>query len=287
MGGPAVHTRAAVHTRPAVHRGRRGPPVAAGPRPSVTRVRVVGWVPEHDPARARAARRAARAVRWRRLARRHRRLAAAVLLAVAAGLAVDAVAPPAPVTTAVLAAAADLPAGRALRASDLVEVGVPPDLVPAAAVPASGRGALLGRVLAVPLGRGELVSTTRTLGAGLLASAPPGTLAVPVAVGTALPPGAVRAGDLVAVLAGAAPDPYAEGTDARTDGGRLLVRRATVLLAPETSSAESGLLTGTGSGSQPVALLALTTAQAEAVAGAAGTRPLTLALLPPDGRVAN
>lgn len=257
-------------------------------------MQVIGWVPVEDPVRQRAVRRDARALRWRRLVRRHRRLAAALLLAVAAGLTVDALRPPEAVTTPVLAAAEDLPAGHRLQSSDVFALRLPPGAVPASAVAPARWDELAGEVLAAPVGQGELVTATRTVGAGLLDSAPPGTLAVPVALDTPMPDGAVRAGDVVAVLAGGLADPYATGLDdglglggeAGRDGGRdgaageVLVTAATVLVAP---SSGDGLLTSDGSGSD-VALLALSTEEAETVAGAAGTRALTLALRPPGAR---
>ena len=108
------------------------------------------------------------------------------------------------------------------------------------------------------------------------------TLAVPVAVSAALPEGSLTAGDAVAVLAGGAADPYAGlgGSTAET-GGELLVAAATVLVAPVADDEDLGLLGDPGAGG--TALLALTTAQAEAVVGAASTRPVTLALLPRGG----
>ncbi len=242
-------------------------------------MQVIGWVPVDDPVRARAAAREQRALRWRRRSRRLRRPAAALALAAAAALVVLVLRPPPPATTSVLAAATTLPAGHRLDHGDLVPVDLPRGAVPAVAVPAGGEPALVGRTLASPVAAGELVTSTRTAGSGLLDDAPPGTLAVPVAVSTALPEGSLTAGDAFAVLAGGGADPYAE-LDGSTGGpgGDLLVASAAVLVAPVADDQGSGLLGDPAAGG--VALLALTTAQAEAVVGAAGTRPLTLALLP-------
>lgn len=256
-------------------------------------MQVIGWVPVEDPARERTRRREARARWWRRHAVRHRRLAAAVLLAVAAALAVQALRPAPTATTPVLVAAAALPAGHRLSAGDLTTAPMPPDVVPEAALGPGDLAVVTGEVLASPVGAGELVTASRTVGAGLLASAPPGTLAVPVALGTPMPDGAVRAGDRVAVLAGGAADPYAQGDElggaaagGATGGGQVLVAAATVLVAPQRSAQDDGLLPATGTGAG-VALLALTTREAEAVAGAASTRALTLAVLPPGAAGAN
>ncbi len=253
-------------------------------------MRIVGWSPVEDPARERTRRREARARWWRRTALRHRRLAAALLLAVATALVVSALRPVPPTTARVLVAAADLPAGHRLGAGDLTELQVPPGVVPATALGPADIARVTGEVLAAPVGVGELVTTSRTVGAGLLTSAPPGTLAVPVGLGTPMPDGVLRAGDRVAVLAGGPADPYAQGLDGEPAGGgrgrgEVLVTAATVLLAPQRSAQDGGVLPAAGTGTA-VALLALTTAEAEAVAGAGG-RALTLAVLPPGGAGAN
>lgn len=246
-------------------------------------MRLVGWSP--PPAqdvdretRARAAR-----VRRRAVAARWRRPLAALLVAAAVVAALAALRPPGAATVAVLVAADDLSAGATVRAGDLRSSSVPPAAVPPSAVQAGRPDRVVGGVLAGAVGRGEMVTTARLLGPGLLTGAPPGTLAVPVEVSTTLPAGALRAGDAVAVIVGARDEGSAPGAaqDAGATGpsGRLLVDRCVVLMPPQAASAGSGLLSG-GGGGAPVAVLALSAAQAQAVADAGADGPLLLGVLP-------
>ena len=226
------------------------------------------------PALARA-RPSARSRVLRRL-RRRRRLVAAVLLALATASAVHAVRPPAAPTTAVLTAGRDLPGGHRLAAADVAVQRLPEAAVPDGVLAASSP--VDGRALAGPVRRGEVLTDARLSGTGLLVGAGPGLMAVPVAVDGALPPGLVAAGDAVAVLAGASASGL-DGLDADAPAGRLLVRRAQVLVAPQ-ADAGAGLLGGSGVGERPVVVLALDGDQAARVTGASGDRPLSLALLP-------
>lgn len=189
--------------------------------------------------------------------------------------------PPGAAAVEVLVAADDLPAGATVRAGDLRTASLPPAAVPPSAVPVARRDGVVGGVLAGAVGRGELVTAARLLGPGLLTGAPPGTLAVPVEVSTTLPAGALRAGDAVAVIVGVRDDPAARaapGADAARPSGRLLVDRCVVLMPPQTATTGSGLLSGAGGGA-PVAVLALSAAQAQAVADAGSDGPLLLGVL--------
>ena len=227
-------------------------------------MRLVGWSPpdgadQGASARAARVRRRARAARWRRPL-------AALLTAVAVLTALAALRPPGAAGVDVLVAAADLPAGATVSEADLRPVRLPPSALPPSAVGADRSDRVVGGLLAAPVGRGELVTTARLLGPGLLTGAPPGTLAVPVEVSSALPDGAVRAGDAVAVIVGARDDPRSvPGPDSTEVPGtqapgtrppeaaaaqRLLVARCVVLVPPRAGAPGSGLLGGGSGGSR-------------------------------------
>lgn len=109
---------------------------------------------------------------------RNRRLAIALLLCLAAGIAVHQLTPPPADTATALAAARDLPAGTALAAADLMPVKIPPQLVnPGSIIDA---GLATGKQLAGPLRKGQLLTDSQLLGPGLLTGTPPGSAAVPL-----------------------------------------------------------------------------------------------------------
>ncbi|WP_427129902.1 RcpC/CpaB family pilus assembly protein [Pseudarthrobacter sp. S9] len=109
---------------------------------------------------------------------RNRRLAVALLLSVAAGLAVQQLTQAPADTVDAFAAAADLPAGRTLEPGDVARVSVPPGLVPGGSF--SSESGLRGKQLAVALRKGQLLTDSQLLGPGLLAGSPPGSAAVPL-----------------------------------------------------------------------------------------------------------
>ncbi|MHA7263919.1 RcpC/CpaB family pilus assembly protein [Arthrobacter sp. TMN-37] len=116
--------------------------------------------------------------RLRRTILRHRRLIAAALLCAAAGTCVEAFLPRGEPLTPVVAAASDLAIGTVLSAGDLDLAALPRAAVPPGA---SGRPAeLVGRQLAAPLRRGDILTDTRLVGPGLLTGTAPGTVAVPL-----------------------------------------------------------------------------------------------------------
>ena len=99
----------------------------------------------------------------------------------------------------VVIAARDLPAGRELQPADLLEQRRPRAYAPSGSASAA---ALVGGRLSGPVAAGEVLTTTRVAGAGLLAGRPDDEVAVHVPLAD---PGAlamVRAGDRVDVLAG-------------------------------------------------------------------------------------
>ena len=113
------------------------------------------------------------------LGRRRRSLAAALLCG-AIAVAVYQLTPASTLQTPVVVAAADLPAGMALSASNLRVASLPAQALPDGAVRATD--AVEGKRLSAPLRRGEILTDASTVGPGLLAGTPPGTAAVPVRV---------------------------------------------------------------------------------------------------------
>ena len=134
----------------------------------------------------------------RALAARRRPVAALLAgLAVLCGL--SALRPPGPPTVPVLAAARDLEAGAALTLDDLRPVALPADAVPAGALEPGA--AVLGRLVAGPVRRGEPLTDVRLVGPSLLAALAPGSVAVPVRFADGGAVALLRAGDRIDVLA--------------------------------------------------------------------------------------
>ncbi len=199
------------------------------------------------------ARRRLRAVRHQ--LRRRRRLIAAALTAVAALGALRTLAPPPAETVAVLVAARDLPSGSLLADDDLVPRDWPADLLPrrAAAAPT-------GRVLAAPIGRGEVVTDARLVGPGL-ALAQPGETIVPVRLPDAGMGALLRAGDEVDLLA----------TDPGTGEASVVARDVTVLATPK------GVPDGPAGGSGgALVVVGASAEEAVTIAGASLTQYLTV-----------
>jgi len=194
----------------------------------------------------------------------HRRLVTAMLVGIAVVAALVSVSPRAPKTRAVWAAARDLAGGVPLRAGDLIVHRLPLDAVPAGALEPGA--AVLGRLLAAPVRRGEPLTDVRLLGPSLLAALDrPGLVAVPVRVADGAAAAAVtRPGDVVDVLAtgdltGAGP----------TAPPQVVAAAVTVLAVPphDGSGDDAGLV-----------VVAVTPAQAAALATAADARRLSLVL---------
>jgi len=164
--------------------------------------------------------------RWR-VVRRHvllrRRLLAALLTGVAALAAVRAASPPAPPTVAVTVAARDLPAGAVLGARDVRTERFPPE-----AAPEGLAAAVVGRVLAAPVSRGEPVTAVRLVGPAL-ARAQPDQAVLPVRLSDAGVASLLRPGDEVDLMA----------TDPATGATRVLADGVTVLAVPDETEASS------------------------------------------------
>lgn len=182
----------------------------------------------------------------RRVLRRRRPLA---VLLVGAGVAASlhVLAPPPPASTTVRVAARDLPAGQVLGAGDLVDVALPPDVVPEGVVDAPE-----GRLLAAPLRAGEPVTDVRLVGPDLTSSLPSDRVAVPVRLSDAGQAALLTVGDRVDLVA----------TDPQRGTTRPLVEEALVLALPDPGEAEDGALPGR------LVVVALPAAQAPKVTAA-------------------
>ena len=129
---------------------------------------------------------------------RNRRLIAALLLCIPAGVTVQQIAPAPADTVLAFAAAADLPAGKTLEPGDVSAISVPPGLVPSGS--AGSEAAFEGKQLATPLRRGQLLTDAQVLGPGLLAGSPAGTAAVPLRMADPASIQLVSPGQLVNVV---------------------------------------------------------------------------------------
>ncbi len=171
-------------------------------------------------------RRRLRAVRHQLL--RRRRLIAASLAAAATLGALHTLAPPPDDTVDVLVAARDLAAGTRLGDGDLALRAYPRELAPAGAATAA-----LGRVLAGPIGRGEVLTNHRVVGPAL-ALAQPGETVLPVRLPDAAMAALLRPGDAIDLVA----------TDPGTGATTLVASDVTVLATP--TGVSGGLADGSG-----------------------------------------
>ena len=200
------------------------------------------------------ARRRIRAVRHQ--LRRRRRLIAAALAAGAVLAGLRAIAPPPPDTVVVLVAARDLPSGTLLDDRDLVARDFPAVLAPPDAA-----GAAAGRVLAAPVGRGEVLTDVRLVGPAL-ADAVPGETVLPVRLPDAGMATLLRAGDEVDLVA----------TDPGTGETSVVARDVTVLATP--TGVPDGPAGGAGGA---LVVVSASATEAIAIAGAALGQFLTVA----------
>lgn len=163
----------------------------------------------------------------------------------------------------------DLPVGRVVAARDLTTRAVHRSQLPAGVV--TDRGAVVGRVAAVPLLEGEYVVRRAVAPAhrtGMDGVVPTGMRAMRVVVTDALAP---RVGAAVDVLA--TYDPSSAGSD----GGTIVVAAGVTVLGTDRHDGSGG----GRSGSAGVTLL-VDPDQASALADAQANGVLTLALVPPE-----
>lgn len=201
---------------------------------------------------------------------RHRRGVVALLLSVAAGAAVLALAPPAPPTVSVLVAAHDLAAGVMLAPADVRVSALSEHMVPSGALVAPGD--TVGRVLAAPVRAGEPLTDVRLVGPALLRSLPDGQVGAPLQLADADVAALLRPGDLVDVVA-APPHDVAGGSTAP----RVVAERVRVLAVSTPRSA--GAL-GVAADSVPLVLVAAPPATAVDLAAASVTQGLAVVLRP-------
>ncbi|MEU7894161.1 SAF domain-containing protein [Nonomuraea sp. NPDC049152] len=182
---------------------------------------------------------------WTRAFGRRRRLIAAALAALCLACALTVLRPGPGPTTEVLIAAKDLKPGL-LHDGDLRPARLPAGAVPDGAL---STGAI-GRTLAAPMRRGEPLTDVRLLDPALLATLPPGTVAMPVRIADADAVRLLSPGDVIGVLAawdsGQPAQTVAERVPVitiptgETDGGALIVLAATPDQARMLAAAQAG-----------------------------------------------
>ncbi|MHA7241198.1 Flp pilus assembly protein CpaB [Arthrobacter sp. TMS1-12-1] len=205
--------------------------------------------------------------RLHRVAHRHRRLLACLLLCAAAGVAVEAVVGDDYPTTAVVSAARDLAVGTVLTDADVEVVAVPDQAVVTGAFHRPDE--VVGRQLAAPLREGFPLSTTAFVGAGLLTGMAPGTVAVPLRPADPATVQLLTPGQRVDVILSTG-----NGYDVAADS-TVLARAAPVLwTAPD---AGSGSWPGAGDDGGLV-VVAAGPEDAEALAGASSSGDVHLVL---------
>lgn len=218
--------------------------------------------------------------RWRLLAWRVRLPVAATFLGVAAALVVGQLRPEPAATVPVVVAARAIPSGGALTAVDLLVVAMPPALVPRGAHPdpvdVVGQQLLVGAPQGLPIVDGLLA------GDRLAAAGPAGSVVAPIRLADPAVADLLRPGDRIDLLAAAG---SADGEPAV----RRLAERAIVLVNPgsaaptsaDDDAAVGGLLGGgtldggATAASRDLTLVAVTPAEAAALAGAASWASLS------------
>ena len=247
---PATGIFPARATRPAVRQGRRNP--LPGP----------------------AVRQRPRGQRFARWLNRNRRLAVALLLCAAAGIAVHQLTPAPALTVSVLAAARDLPAGANLSGSDLKPVSVPPALVPDGTF--ADHSGVSGKQLAAPLRKGQLLTDAQLVGPGLLTGAPPGSAAVPLRMADPSSIQLVSPGQLVNVVLTSG-NGYEQAS-----ASKVLARSVPVLwTSGQESQGSQWLAAGDSDG---LLVVAATPDQAGALAGASTQGKLFFVLVGSNAR---
>ncbi|MFE4544497.1 Flp pilus assembly protein CpaB [Arthrobacter sp. NPDC056727] len=247
---PATGIFPARASRPAVRPGRRNalPGSAARQRPRGRRL--AGWL------------------------NRNRRLAVALLLCAAAGIAVHQLTPAPAQTVSVLAAARDLPAGANLAGSDLLAVSVPPAMVPDGAF--ADTSGINGKQLAAPLRKGQLLTDAQLVGPGLLTGAPPGSAAVPLRMADPSSIQLVAPGQLVNVV-------LTSGNGYEQASASKVLARSVPVLWTSGQESQTGQWLAAGD-SDGLLVVAATPDQAGALAGASTQGKLFFVLVGPHAR---
>ena len=194
--------------------------------------------------------------------RRHRAALAGLLTAGAVVTALPVLAPSAPPSVRVLAAARDLAPGRPLTAQDLTIVSLPQALAPDGAL--QDLAGALGRAVTGTVRRGEPLTDVRLLGAGLLQGH--GLVAAPVRLADTATVALLHAGDRVDVLAAAT------SSDNRATSAVTVAANVQVLAVPGGADTD---------GQGGLVVLAATRATAARLAAAAVGSRLSVTVLPP------
>jgi Flp pilus assembly protein CpaB len=202
---------------------------------------------------------------------RNRRLAVALLLCGAAGIAVHQLTPAPAHTVSALAAARDLPAGTTLGSTDLAAVNVLPSML-AAGTFTEAIG-LNGKQLAGPLRKGQLLTDAQLVGPGLLTGAPPGSGAVPLRMADPSSIRLVSPGQLVNVV-------LTSGSGYEQKAASKVLATAVPVLWTSAQEGQSGQWLSSGD-SDGLMVVAATPAQASALAGASMQGKLFFVLVGP------
>ena len=185
---------------------------------------------------------------WRGMCRR---VAAALLVGVAAWLAYSSLVPDTPAADA-LVAASDLPAGHRLTAADVTVRRTDPGLLPKTAV--TEAATVVGQRLGSSLGAGEVVTTGRLRPAESLRNLPTDQRALHVPLTDPGTLGLVRGGDRVDVV---------DSTSGRVVGPDVLV------LSVDAPAEAGGGLAAQGASTAGGVVLAVTTAELAPIVSAA------------------
>jgi pilus assembly protein CpaB len=205
---------------------------------------------------------------------RNRRLAVALLLCAAAGIAVHQLTPAPARTVSIMAAARDLPAGANLSGSDVRTVSVPPAVVPDGTF--SDSAGINGKQLAAPLRKGQLVTDTQLVGPGLLTGAPPGSAAVPLRMADPSSIQLVSPGQLVNVV-------LTSGNGYEQASASKVLARSVPVLWTSGQENQNGQWLAAGD-SEGLLVVAATPDQAGALAGASTQGKLFFVLVRPGQR---
>jgi Flp pilus assembly protein CpaB len=216
---------------------------------------------------------------WRNIdyrVRRHRRLVASALLGFAVLAVLHTVAPPPPKTVEVVTAARDLDAGTIVARADVQLTRVSPGNVPRGAIRRADP--LVGTTIAAPQRAGTTLTDLSIVQPGLLAGYGHDLVAAPVRIADSTAVGLLRVGERVAIFAASA---------RASAEARVVVDDAPVIALPSDGGSSDGgssdrgesRISSTSGGA--VVVLAVSTSDAAALAGAAAIAPLSLALRGP------
>jgi len=217
---------------------------------------------------------------WREIrivVRRYRRLVRAGLIVVAVAIIVARLSPTPASTTAIVAAARDLPAGAVLTAADLRTIALPPATVPAGAT--TDLAAVVGGQLSGPLRRGEPLTDVR-LTDGVLSRPAPGVVSAPVRLADSQAAQLLQPGQRIDVLAAstavADAGSVGSGSGSTVAAAAVVAADVMVIAIPIASAAPGGSQVDSGVGVEgALVILATSPVQARLLAQAQVTSRLS------------